>query len=141
MKTIAIYTMALLAAVMPTASLAAAPASETEEAYLQIGQESVALINELTAVLNSVTDRESADAAVPRVQEVIAKLQEMRKRAEALPTPSGEHEALFRDNLNSAEVRNAVQSFMMAMLNLAQTDAYGSEELINALTRMVSGQL
>lgn len=141
MKTFAIYTMALLAAVIPTASLAAAPASETEEAYLQIGQEAVSLINELTEVLNSVTDRESADAAVPRVQEVIAKLQEMRKRAEALPAPGGEHEALFRDNLNSAEVRTAVQSFMLAMLNLAQTDAYGSEELINALTRMVSEQL
>lgn len=141
MKTFAVYAMALLAAVMPTASLAATPANETEAAYLQIGQDTVALINELTQVLNSVKDRESADAAVPRVQEVAAKLQSLRERAEALPAPGSDQEALFRENMNSAEVRAAIQNFMLSMLNLAQTDAYGSEELINALTRMVSGQL
>lgn len=141
MKSFAVYALALFAAVMPTASHAATPADETEEAYLQIGRDTVALIKELTAVVNTVKDRESADAAVPKVEEISAELQKLRERAEALPAPDSEHEAFFRDKINSAEVRAAVQNFMFAMLNLAQTDAYGSEDLINALTRMVSGQL
>lgn len=141
MKSFAVYALALLAAVMPTASHAATPAGETEEAYLQIGRDTVALIKELTEVVNTVKDRESADAAVPKVVEISAELQKLRERAEALPAPDSEDEAFFRDKINSAEVRDAVQNFMFSMLNLAQTNAYGSEDLINALTRMVSGQL
>lgn len=109
--------------------------------YLQIGQETVALLNELTNVLEEVKNKESADGAVVRVQEISAKMQELRTRAEALPLPDNEAETEMRAKMNNGEVRSAIRRFMVAMLDLAQTEAYGSEELINALTRMVGGQL
>lgn len=125
-------------------ALPKAVASETSvptQSYLNIGQETVVLLNELTGVLETVKDRESADAAVRRVQEISAKMQELRARAEALPAPDNEDELVLREKMNNGEVRSAIRRFMIAMLDLAQTDAYGSEELINALTRMVGGQL
>lgn len=139
----------MLRLILPVALLltVALPMAEAEEAsaptqdYLQIGQETVALLNELTGVLETVKDKESADAAVSRVQEIASKMQELRSRAEALPAPDNEDEAALREKLNNGEVRSAIHRFMVAMLDLAQTDAYGSEELINALTRMVGGQM
>lgn len=141
--------VAMLRLILPVALLltVALPMAEAKEAsaptqdYLHIGQETVALLNELTGVLETVKDKESADAAVSRVQEIAAKMQELRSRAEALPAPDNKDEAALRENLNNGEVRGAIRRFMVAMLNLAQTDAYGSEELINALTRMVGGQM
>lgn len=134
----------MVSAALPMASAAdvAAPAAADEEtAYLQIGQDTVALLRELTAVLDSVKDRESADAAVSRVHEISAKMQALRQRAESMPKPEPGQEAILREHMNNEEVRSAVQQFMAALLNLAQTDAYGSEELITALTRMVSEQM
>lgn len=141
--------VSMLRLFLPVAMLltVALPMAEAEEAsaptqdYLQIGQETVALLNELTGVLETVKDKESADAAVSRVQKIASKMQELRSRAEALPAPDNEDEAALREKLNNGEVRSAIHRFMVAMLDLAQTDAYGSEELINALTRMVGGQM
>lgn len=129
----------LLPLALPTAE--AKEASAPTQEYLNIGQETVAQLNELTDVLETVKNRESADAAVSRVQEISAKMQELRARAEALPAPDNEDEAILRETMNNGEVRTAIRRFMVAMLDLAQTDAYGSEELINALSRMVGGQL
>lgn len=134
----------MVSAALPMASAAdvAAPAAADEEtAYLQIGQDTVALLRELTAVLDSVKDRESADAAVSRVHDISAKMQALKQRVERMPKPEPGQEAILREHMNNEEVRSAVQQFMAALLNLAQTDAYGSEELITALTRMVSEQM
>lgn len=143
-KMVAMHRLILPVALLLTVVLPMAEAKETSaptQDYLQIGQETVALLNELTGVLETVKDKESADAAVSRVQEIAAKMQELRSRAEALPAPDNEDEAALREKLNNGEVRGAIHRFMVAMLDLAQTDAYGSEELINALTRMVGGQM
>lgn len=139
MKQLVLPALLLLALALPPAVAkdAAAPAQD----YLSIGQDTVSLLNELTEVLGSVKDKTSADAAVARVQEISAKMQELRARAEALPAPDSEDEAEMRAKFNNGEVRTAIRRFMVAMLDLAQTDAYGSEELINALSRMVGGQL
>lgn len=139
MKRLVLPVLLLLSPALPTA--VAQETSAPTQDYLQIGQETVALLNELTDALETVKDKESADAAVSRVQEISAKMQELRTRAEALPAPGNEDEAELRAKMNNGEVRSAIRRFMVAMLDLAQTDAYGSEELINALTRMVGGQM
>lgn len=139
MKRLVLPALLLLSFALPTA--VAQETSAPSQDYLQIGQETVALLNELTDVLETVKDKESADAAVSRVQEISAKMQELRARAEALTAPDNADEAELRAKMNNGEVRSAIRRFMVAMLDLAQTDAYGSEELINALTRMVGGQL
>ncbi len=139
MKRLVLPALLLLFFALPTAEAQGTSASTRD--YLNIGQETVALLNELTDTLETVKDKESADAAVSRVQEISAKMQTLRTRAEALPAPDNEDEAELRTKMNNGEVRSAIRRFMLAMLNLAQTDAYGSEELINALTRMVGGQL
>lgn len=114
------------------------PAATAEKQYMQLGKDTVALLNELTATLSNISDKESADAAVPRVEKMAARMQELRLRAESLPRPQEGIEQEVRTRLNDEEVRQAVQQFMVALLQLAQTDAYGSENLISALTRMVS---
>lgn len=139
MKRLVLPALLLLSCALPVAE--AQETSVSTQDYLNIGQETVALLNELTDTLETVKDKESADAAVSRVQGISSKMQELRARAEALPAPDNADEAELRTKMNNGEVRAAVRRFMVAMLNLAQTDAYGSEELINALTRMVGGQL
>lgn len=139
MKRLVLPALLLLSFALPTA--VAEEESASVQDYLNIGQETVALLNELTDTLETVKDRESADAAVSRVQEISAKMQKLRDRAETLTVPDNEDEAELRAKMNNGEVRSAIRRFMVAMLELAQTDAYGSEELINALTRMVGGQL
>lgn len=116
-------------------------ASAPTQDYLSIGMETVTLINEMTDVLENVQDKESADAAVSRVQELSVKMQELRARAENLPAPDNEGEAELREKLNNGEVRTAIRRFIAAMLDLAKTDAYGSEELINALSRMLGSRM
>lgn len=135
----ALHAMLLIPALLPVA--AAAETVGTEADYIRIGQETVTLLRDLTATLEAVSDKETADAAIPRVQEISARLQALQGEAQALPKPGPEQEALFRQQMNTAEVRQAVQQFMGALLKLAQTDAYGSEELISALTNMVSGKM
>lgn len=139
MKRLALHALLLLSFALPTAVAEEVGAAAPD--YMLIGNETVSLLNDLTDVLETVKDRESADAAVCRVQAISAKMQELRMRAEALPTPDSEAKEELRETLNNKEVRAAVHRFMIAMLDLAQTDAYGSEELINALSRMVGGQL
>lgn len=131
--------MLLIPALLPVA--AAVETVGTEADYIRIGQETVSLLNDLTATLEGVNDKATADAAIPRVQEISARMKALQAEAQALPKPGPEQEALFREQMNTAEVRQAVQQFMGALLKLAQTDAFGSEELISALTGMVSGQL
>lgn len=131
--------MLLIPALLPVA--AAVETVGTEADYIRIGQETVSLLNDLTATLEGVNDKATADAAIPRVQEFSARMKALQAEAQALPKPGPEQEALFREQMNTAEVRQAVQQFMGALLKLAQTDAFGSEELISALTGMVSGQL
>lgn len=132
---------ALLLLPLALPRLEAEAASASTQEYLLIGQETVMHLNALTDVLETVKDKKSADAAVVRVQEIAVRLQELRTRAEALPAPDDEEETLLREKMNNSEVRAAIHRFMLAMLDLARTDAYGSEELINALSRMVSGQM
>lgn len=139
MKRLVLPVLFLLSFALPTA--VAKDTSAPTQDYLSIGQETVTLINAMTDVLEKVKDKESADAAVSRVQELSAKMQELRGRAEALPAPDDAGEAELRENLNNGEVRNAIHRFIAAMLDLAKTDAYGSEELVNALSRMLGGQL
>lgn len=139
MKRLVLPALFLLFLALPTAE--AKDASVPTQNYLSIGQETVTLINAMTDVLENVKDKESADAAVSRVQELSAKMQELRTRAEALPVPDNEDEVELRENLNNGEVRTAIHRFIAAILDLAKTDAYGSEELVNALSRMMSGQL
>lgn len=131
--------MLLIPALLPVA--AAVETVGTEADYIRIGQETVSLLNNLTATLESVDSKEAADASIPRIQEISARLQALQSEAQALPKPGPEQEALFREQMNTAEVRQAVQQFMGALLKLAQTDAFGSEELISALTNMVSGKM
>lgn len=139
MKQLALYVLLLLSFVLPTAVAEGLAAAAPD--YMLIGNETVSLLNNLTDVLETVKDRDSADAAVCRVQAISAKMQELRTRAESLPSPDSIAKEELRETVNNKEVRVAVRRFMVAMLNLAQTDAYGSEELINALSRMVGGQL
>lgn len=139
MTTSAFHALLLVPALLPAA--VAADTVGTEADYIRIGQETVNLLHDLTSTLEKVQDKETAEAAVPRVQEISARLQALRTEAENLPKPAPAQEAQFREQMNTAEVRQAVQEFMNALLKLAQTDAYGSEELISALTRMVGGQL
>lgn len=139
MNTTALHALLFVPALLPAA--AAADTAGAEADFIRIGHETVVLLSELTTTLEGVTDKASADAAVPQVKELAARMQALQAQAQALPKPAPEQEVFFRENMNTAEVRQAVQKFMAALLKLAQTDAYGSEELISALTGMVSGKM
>lgn len=135
----ALRALLLVPALLPVAAAAEPVGAEAD--YIRIGQETIELLHELTATLDGVSDKNTADAAVPHVQEISARLQELQAKAQALPKPDPARTELFRERMNTAEVREAVQQFMASLLKLAQTDAFGSEALISALTNMVSGKM
>jgi hypothetical protein len=55
----------------------------------QVSQDATSIVSSLTRTLNGITDAESAEAAVPRLQEVSAKLDEL-KRIQTSMSPGGQ---------------------------------------------------
>lgn len=116
---------------------APAPAEATESPaaaeYVQTANEVVAVVKELTTILEGVKDQASADAAAEKVGRITLRMIELQKKAEAMPRPGAEVEAQVRSSINVAEVQQTVSSFLESFIRIGMNNAYGSQALLNAL--------
>ena len=119
------------APVVPTAQ--EAPTAEAQE-YINMAQDVLGVIKELTQVLSGVTDQASADAAAPQSQGIATRMMELQKRTEALGRPSAEIEQQVRAHINVREVQQLVTAFMDSFIRIGMNNGYGSQALMNALS-------
>ena len=109
-----------------------APAPAAKE-YTQLANDVISIIKEMTQVLESITDQASADAAAPQLRSTTARLLELQRKTEEMPRPTNEVELLVRSNINVLEVQQLVGKFLNACIQIAINNAYGSQELMDAL--------
>ena len=109
-----------------------APAPTAKE-YTQLANDVISIIKEMTQVLESITDQASADAAAPQLRSTTARLLELQRKTEEMPRPTNEVELLVRSNINVLEVQQLVGKFLNACIQIAINNAYGSQELMDAL--------
>ncbi len=147
MKTTAVLIAALLstpliaqdAAVAPTTT--PAPAVEmTEQAqqHLQLTRNILEVLRELTGTLDSVKDRNTADAAAVKVQEIATRMQELQMQADSYPALSKEQEKLVKSAINEQEVQETVHNFLVSIVQIAQANCYESLPMNQALGRVLS---
>ena len=101
--------------------------------YVQLANDVISSIKEMTQVLESITDQASADAAAPQLRSTTARLLELQRKTEEMPRPTNEVELLVRSNINVLEVQQLVGNFLNACIQIAINNAYGSQELMDAL--------
>lgn len=109
-----------------------APAPTAKE-YTKLANDVISIIKEMTQVLESITDQASADAAAPQLRSTTARLLELQRKTEEMPRPTNEVELLVRSNINVLEVQQLVGNFLNACIQIAINNAYGSQELMDAL--------
>lgn len=121
-----------LGSTTPTFPKAAAATPAAEE-YVQMADDVLAAVKELTSILEGVKDQASADAAAPQVSSLTARMIELQKKAEAMPRPGIEVENQVRAGMNVAEVQQTVSSFLESFIRIGMSNGYGSQALLNAL--------
>lgn len=122
------YTIAALAAA--PCVVAVAPAATVEE-YTAVMKEQIALAEELTDVLTSIVDKDSADAAAAKMAVIMEKGEAIKAKEDALGEPSPEMEKaleLVREEWIYALVQFSMTSDT-AMKRIVENDCYGSEAL------------
>ena len=90
-------------------------------------------MQEMSAILTSVTDEASANAAVPKIEAVRAKMRDCAARAKAVPKP----DAATEQRIN--EAMQAVQSDVMPAIASAQQRLAAQPELIAILAPALQG--
>lgn len=108
-------------------------AKPSAEEYAQLAKDILSTLKELAVCLESVKDQTSADAAASQVAEILPRMVALQKKAEGMPRPGSEAEALVRGQINVEEAQQVVSTFMSAFINICMNNAYGSQSLLNAL--------
>jgi hypothetical protein len=83
-------TLSAVGAALLALAGARAPAQQPASPYEAVVKEMIAATDGLTAVLATIKDAPSAEAARPELKKAAAAFLEVRKRAEGLPQPSQE---------------------------------------------------
>lgn len=146
MKTTAVLTAALLstpliaqdAVVAPTTPAPAVEMTEQAQQHLQLTRNILEVLRELTGTLDSVKDRNTADAAAVKVQEIATRMQELQMQADSYPALSKEQEKLVKSAINEQEVQETVQNFLVSIVQIAQANCYESLPMNQALGRVLS---
>jgi len=90
----------------------------------KLGQDMVANMKEMGAILTSITDEASAKAAVPKIEAVRAKMRGCRDRAEKLPKP----DAATEEKLGAAMQAGMMEA--MTSIGAAQARLASQPELL-----------
>lgn len=118
----------------PTTPASAATASSAEaRPYVDMAQEVLNAVRELTSVLETVHDTASADAAADQVQNITGNMLKLQTRAEAMPRPSAAIEQVVRGSINVQEAQQIAASFMNSFIRIGMNNAYGSQALLDSL--------
>ena len=117
----------------PAPTNTAAAISTEAQPYIDMAQEVIAAVRNLTTVLETVQDTASADAAAAQIRDLTASMQELQARAEAMPRPSAAVEQQVRSSINVQEIQQLANSFMSSFIRIGMNNAYGSQALLDSL--------
>ena len=117
----------------PAPTNTAAAISTEAQPYIDMAQEVIAAVRNLTTVLETVQDTASADAAAAQIRALTASMQEIQTRAEAMPRPSAAVEQQVRSCINVQEIQQLANSFMSSFIRIGMNNAYGSQALLDSL--------
>lgn len=120
--------------------LGAAPLPERAAAYVRaatgVQQEMLVTLQELTALLEGVQSKETAEAAVPSVREAVARLQQLQADAAGFAPPSAAEESAFQAAIAPTLARFTAETLMQELMRLSAEHTYGSEALTEELSRL-----
>lgn len=122
------YMFAALAAVPCIVSVASAA---TVEEYEAIINKSFSLCKKMVAIMESVKDKESADAAAEKLDKITMKAKKLQKKGKALGDPTDEQKKELEKRMESrkGEIMAMVTSAFSQMMRIGMEDCYGSEAL------------
>ena len=149
MKTTIIALAAMAAPLMMAQEAApatpAAPAAETPAVdqaeyakYQAPARETINAMKQIIEVLQGVNSKETADAAAPKVKELIEKMNTLKAASEGLPEPSEAIQAQLKAEFET-ELQGILQGMMGTFMPIAMNQCYGSEALMEALAPMLGG--
>ena len=118
---------------------AAAPAAEAttpEAQHAAFVKDLIANVNKLTETLKGITDTATADAAAPKVTELVARNKELMQASKNLPQLAPDAAAAQRA-LFAAQAKPAMAELRTAMAAVLDKECYGSETLLQALAPFV----
>lgn len=129
-------TAAAPAAQTPAAQLTpAAKTGATKEEAETLLKGMMTSLGDLAKVLETVTDKASADAAAPKVVELSAKVKELQLSSEKMGEPSQEVQQELMEQY-SKQLEETVGKFMQASMKVGMANFYGSESLTKAFQNM-----
>ena len=144
MKTTIIALAAMASPLMAQEAAPAAPVAPAPEAqastvdpaeyakYEAPARESLNCMKQLMDTLKGVNSKETADAAAPMVEKLMASAEELHKQSESLPEPSEAIQNKLKEEFEG-ELRGIIGSMMGTFLPLLSNQCYGSQALMEAL--------
>lgn len=105
---------------------------DDHESLMKKGIEQMA---SLGAVLKTVQDEKSSKAAAPKVESIIAGMQDLKKKADAMPKPTDDQDKQLRSKYEK-EMEEALKSFMQEAMRIATNEKLMTPELKAAMDKM-----
>lgn len=117
----------------------AAPAAEAatpEAQHAAFVKELIANVNNLTETLKGINDTATADAAAPRVAELVTRNKELMQASKNLPQLAPDAAAAQRA-LFSQQAKPAMAELRTALTAVVTKECYGSDALLQALAPII----
>ena len=117
----------------------AAPAAEAatpEAQHAAFVKELIANVNNLTETLKGINDTATADAAAPKVAELVAHNKELMQASKNLPQLAPDAAAAQRA-LFSQQTKPAMAELRTALVAVVTKECYGSDALLQALAPII----
>lgn len=132
----------------PAAEAPAAPAAETPAVdpaeyakYQAPARETINAMKEIMEVLKGISNKETADAAAPKVKELVQKMDTLKSAAtEGLAEPSEAIQAKLKAEFEG-ELMGILSGMKQAFLPVVMQQCYGSSALMEALAPMLGGAM
>lgn len=109
--------------------------------YADVAQEVLQSVKELTAILKTISDQASADAAAPQVASQVELMIAIQKKAELMPKPANQVELLVKNSINMQEVQQVAKDFLNAVIQIGMNNGYGSQPLLDALSPVLGASI
>lgn len=123
----------------PAAEAPAAPTAEAttpEAQHAAFVKDLIANVNKLTETLKGITDTATADAAAPKVTELVARNKELMQASKNLPQLAPDAAAAQRA-LFATQAKPAMAELRTTVAAVLAKECYGSEALLQALAPFV----
>ncbi|MCQ2366628.1 MAG: hypothetical protein MJ056_05650 [Akkermansia sp.] len=108
--------------------------------FSQLMDRQIAALTELCKAVAPVTDKATAEAAVPQVQAALDEIKAVEEESKAIGQPSAEVEQALSDKVKQSGQEEAIAQGLakIAVLMMMDPACYGCKELETALSTIVS---